>query len=676
MTILQIMVIAVVCTLADRARRRSCCRTARATGSRWSTWPSSSARSALLGQTWAQAHLPPTRSAIIMSMEPVFASFFAVWLGGEDLTSRLLRRRRDGAGRDADRRAGAPPARSRAKSRTSLSDPTAPEWARPPYRGPVDTCARCGAELGVGRFCLNCGHPIGAPAPAVPRTARRARARPPAARRDRAHVRAEPRPSREAEPQPEAERGPLGVPVQARRPDRSAAPVVPPAVSRGRRAGTARRARDRRDPRRRRTAPSGTPSATCSPTTRSTSWSPRRRSPAAPGSAGWSARSLLVAPGLRPAPGLRQRSGRRHRDRPADGESRRAGRRRRRDGRPATARDRRHRRVSAGGSTSPRRHLHGARHRAADARTSTATSSPTRPSQMHDGNPATTWRMAGDAHRADDHHHARRAGVISRVGLVNGYAKQVARRSTGIPTTDASSASTWAFDDGTSVEQTFAERPAHAAAEGRRRCRPSTVTLTITSVTPPGSGPLGRDYTAISEVTLIGRNAGLTACPAPSSRPIADERVAAGWPSGCGRRPAGPPAAPPRRRARARRARRSRGRRGRRRRAARPLRRAGGRDARRRALPGRRRSDATCGHLSMVFVDPALWGCGVGGALVRSLQRGDRRAGLDPALGLDARRPTARTAALRSRAASPTPASAPPSTRATVICRWEWRAEA
>jgi drug/metabolite transporter (DMT)-like permease len=45
---------------------------------------------ALAGQTWAQAHLPPTRSAIIMSMEPVFAAFFAVLLGGEDLTQRML----------------------------------------------------------------------------------------------------------------------------------------------------------------------------------------------------------------------------------------------------------------------------------------------------------------------------------------------------------------------------------------------------------------------------------------------------------------------------------------------------------------------------------------------------------------------------------------------------------
>jgi drug/metabolite transporter (DMT)-like permease len=44
---------------------------------------------ALLGQTWAQAHLPPTRTAIIMSMEPVFAAVFAVLLGGESATSRM-----------------------------------------------------------------------------------------------------------------------------------------------------------------------------------------------------------------------------------------------------------------------------------------------------------------------------------------------------------------------------------------------------------------------------------------------------------------------------------------------------------------------------------------------------------------------------------------------------------
>ncbi len=45
---------------------------------------------ALAAQTWAQAHLPPTRTAIIMSMEPVFAALFAVLLGGEDATQRML----------------------------------------------------------------------------------------------------------------------------------------------------------------------------------------------------------------------------------------------------------------------------------------------------------------------------------------------------------------------------------------------------------------------------------------------------------------------------------------------------------------------------------------------------------------------------------------------------------
>jgi drug/metabolite transporter (DMT)-like permease len=45
---------------------------------------------AMIGQTWAQAHLPPTRAAIIMSMEPVFAALFAVLLGGESAGVRMV----------------------------------------------------------------------------------------------------------------------------------------------------------------------------------------------------------------------------------------------------------------------------------------------------------------------------------------------------------------------------------------------------------------------------------------------------------------------------------------------------------------------------------------------------------------------------------------------------------
>jgi drug/metabolite transporter (DMT)-like permease len=44
---------------------------------------------AFVVQTWAQAHLEPTRAAVIMTMEPVFAGLFAV-LSGRSLGVREL----------------------------------------------------------------------------------------------------------------------------------------------------------------------------------------------------------------------------------------------------------------------------------------------------------------------------------------------------------------------------------------------------------------------------------------------------------------------------------------------------------------------------------------------------------------------------------------------------------
>ena len=89
MSILQILVIAVICFVATVPDGI----VLPATGRDWLSvlyMAIFAGALALLGQTWAQAHLPPTRSAIIMSMEPVFAAAFAVALGGEDVTQRLL----------------------------------------------------------------------------------------------------------------------------------------------------------------------------------------------------------------------------------------------------------------------------------------------------------------------------------------------------------------------------------------------------------------------------------------------------------------------------------------------------------------------------------------------------------------------------------------------------------
>ena len=127
-------------------------------------------------------------------------------------------------------------------------------------------------------------------------------------------------------------------------------------------------------------------------------------------------------------------------------------------------------------------------------------------SQMGDGNPATAWRTAGDATGGTITVTLTEPGVVTRVGLVNGYAKQVA----GVdwyPNNRRILAVTWGFDNGSSIEQSFVERPDMQWLKippGET----STITITIDAVTPPGSGSLGRDYTAISEVSVRGRRAG------------------------------------------------------------------------------------------------------------------------------------------------------------------------
>lgn len=89
MAIVQIVVIAVICGLATAPGGVVLPSTGR---DWWSVLYMALIAGALamICQTWAQARLTPTRAAIIMSSEPVYAAGFAVVLGGEALTWRIL----------------------------------------------------------------------------------------------------------------------------------------------------------------------------------------------------------------------------------------------------------------------------------------------------------------------------------------------------------------------------------------------------------------------------------------------------------------------------------------------------------------------------------------------------------------------------------------------------------
>ena len=352
-----------------------------------------------------------------------------------------------------------------------------------PYRGPVDTCVRCGADLGVGRFCLNCGHPIGEPAPVAAPPVSVDLGEPPAAPADASE--------------------PTAFPVQAADPT-PVAPVADPAAS---------------------PAPAppqaAAPAATTGPAPVRSTWDPDQDllpyeevdeldvDDPVPGRAWifWVLGAVLLV-GLvfvlleafatdedgttASDPSSSASSAP---DESGDGES--------------TAPDE--------GAEEPPKGVGKLVNLATRASFEVpGTAPPTtdfdgnlvayEATQMQDGNPSTTWRTAGDASGQAVTITLPEPGVVHRVGLVNGYTKQVA----GVdwyPNNRRILSVTWGFDDGTTVEQTFSERPVMQ----RLKVPPvetSTVTITITAVTPPATGNLGRDYTAISEVAVIGRRAG------------------------------------------------------------------------------------------------------------------------------------------------------------------------
>lgn len=88
MSAVQLLVIGVICTIAAAPGGI----TLPASGADWALLAYLALVAGLLGmlgQTWAQGHLPAARAAIIMSTEPVFAAVFSVTVGGESFTARM-----------------------------------------------------------------------------------------------------------------------------------------------------------------------------------------------------------------------------------------------------------------------------------------------------------------------------------------------------------------------------------------------------------------------------------------------------------------------------------------------------------------------------------------------------------------------------------------------------------
>jgi hypothetical protein len=128
-------------------------------------------------------------------------------------------------------------------------------------------------------------------------------------------------------------------------------------------------------------------------------------------------------------------------------------------------------------------------------------------SNMLDGVPDTAWRAPGDATGMKLTFTLREPTELHQVGLVNGYAKT---------STDSKGrtfdwylgnrriqAVTWIFDDGSKVRQELTETrelqlvDVPDAVTGR-------VVLKLTAVSAPGEGNAARDFTAISEVSFLG----------------------------------------------------------------------------------------------------------------------------------------------------------------------------
>ncbi|GAA3521458.1 NADase-type glycan-binding domain-containing protein [Nocardioides daeguensis] len=121
---------------------------------------------------------------------------------------------------------------------------------------------------------------------------------------------------------------------------------------------------------------------------------------------------------------------------------------------------------------------------------------------MLDGRPRTAWRMPGDGTGTTLVLDLGAEVVLTEVGLVNGYAK-IDGADNWYRGNRRIRAVQWEFDDGTRITQELGDRPS-MQLQPVGPVATTTVVLHLVEVSAPGKGPGGRDFTAISDLRLRG----------------------------------------------------------------------------------------------------------------------------------------------------------------------------
>lgn len=125
-----------------------------------------------------------------------------------------------------------------------------------------------------------------------------------------------------------------------------------------------------------------------------------------------------------------------------------------------------------------------------------------RPVNMWDGRRRTAWRMPGDGTGQTLTFDLGDDVVLTEVGLINGYAKVDGGNDWYAANRRIRSVQ-WEFDDGTRVTQDLSELREPQTME-IEPVETRTVRLHLLEVSAPAAGPDGRDFTAISEIRLLG----------------------------------------------------------------------------------------------------------------------------------------------------------------------------